>query len=406
MAIPRSVASVGLVDLHLLAVEEDLALVSGVDAGDGLDHRRLPRAVVAHQGNDLTVVDLEVDVGERLDGTEALAHPLQGEHGGIAVAFHVPAPLGDRATAPGGARGGPGATSRSTGCRPPCRRQRTCPCRSRCGFQNPSLTMVSLMLSTVTATGSSRTDGDLLLAVVDLAVDEAARRLLALGERHGQLRRRLGLGLDRLVDRHVLLAGEDPLDGRQLGVLTRGRDASSGRCRALHGGDGAAGGAVVGGVDADEAVLAERGDRLLHLLLRLVRAPVRRVVLLGHLYSLASMTLCAPSLNSLALLSVGAPLIITMIRPGAVLLQLLREALALQLADLLVVERDVVVDVGVGDQAVVADDRDLRLLGPGHDDAGGGRVDRVEHEHLRALRDAPPRPAAAAWPRPGRRSSR
>ena len=51
----------------------------------------------------------------------------------------------------------------------------------------------------------------------------------------------------------------------------------------LHRGDRAAGGAVVGGVDAHEAVLAERGDGLVGLLLRLVRRPVRRVVLLRDL---------------------------------------------------------------------------------------------------------------------------
>ena len=99
------------------------------------------------------------------------------------------------------------------------------------------------------------------------------------------------------------------------------------------------------------------------------------------------MTLCAPCLNSLALLSVGAPLIITIAALGAVVVELLDEALALELADLLVVERDVVVDVGVRDQAVVADHRNLRLLRAGHDRAGRRGVHRVEHEHLRALGD-------------------
>src|SRR3954469_18267462 len=61
--------------------------------------------------------------------------------------------------------------------------------------------------------------GHVLLAVVGLLVDEPGRRLLALQQRDGELRGALGLRLDRLVDGHVLLAGEDPLDARQLGVL-------------------------------------------------------------------------------------------------------------------------------------------------------------------------------------------
>jgi hypothetical protein len=67
-----------------------------------------------------------------------------------------------------------------------------------------------------------------------------------------------------------------------------------------------AGGAVVGGVDALEAVLAERGDGLLHLGLGLVGAPVRVSYSLPTFRPLVSITLCAPCLNSLALLSVGA----------------------------------------------------------------------------------------------------
>src|SRR5215213_1157910 len=48
--------------------------------------------------------------------------------------------------------------------------------------------------------------------LVGLAVHEAARRLLALGERDRELRRSVGLLLDRLVDGHALLAGQDVLD--------------------------------------------------------------------------------------------------------------------------------------------------------------------------------------------------
>ena len=129
---------------------------------------------------------------------------------------------------------------------------------------------------------------------------------------HGELRGLLGLGLDRLVDGHELLAGDDALDAGELGVLAGDGGASGSKPAAFMRRDGAARGAVVGGVDADEAVLAQRGDGLLHLLLGLVRAPVGRVVLLTIL-TLAVEDVCAPFLNRVALLSVGEPLIMTML---------------------------------------------------------------------------------------------
>ncbi len=57
---------------HRLAVEEDLAVVVAVDPGDALDQRRLAGAVVADERHHLAGSHLEVDVGERLDGAEAL----------------------------------------------------------------------------------------------------------------------------------------------------------------------------------------------------------------------------------------------------------------------------------------------------------------------------------------------
>src|SRR3954454_4643325 len=116
---------------------------------------------------------------------------------------------------------------------------------------------------------------DLARAVVGLAVDGVTRGLVALQEVERQLRGGLGLRLDRLVDGHELLTGEDPLDRGQLGVLTRGRDLLGIHARGLHRGDRAAGGAVVGGVDALDLVLADGRDRLLHLGLGLVGRPVR-----------------------------------------------------------------------------------------------------------------------------------
>ena len=67
------------VDRDGLAVEEDLALVDRVDAGDALDQRRLAGAVVADEGHDLAGRDVEVDLVEGLDGAEALRDSAQLE---------------------------------------------------------------------------------------------------------------------------------------------------------------------------------------------------------------------------------------------------------------------------------------------------------------------------------------
>jgi hypothetical protein len=92
------------VDGDRVALEEDLALVDRVDAGDALDQRRLAGAVVADERHHLAGGDVEVDLVERLDGAEALRDPpeLQDRavaHGAISLllAGH---PRG--ATRPGG----------------------------------------------------------------------------------------------------------------------------------------------------------------------------------------------------------------------------------------------------------------------------------------------------------------
>src|SRR4051794_29422462 len=131
-----------------------------------------------------------------------------------------------------------------------------------------------------------RRDGELERRDVGLAVvllGAGVRGLLALSEVDCPHSGLVGERLDRLVDRHVLLASEDPLDARDLGVLTRGRDRLRVDARRLHRRNRATSGSVVCRVDADEVALAHRGDRLLHLRLSLVRRPVRRVVLLGDL---------------------------------------------------------------------------------------------------------------------------
>ena len=79
MAIPRRDAACGLERLDVPALELGFAAVGRLHAGDRLDQRRLARAVVAEQADDLAGADLEVDVLQRLHGAEALAVALQRE---------------------------------------------------------------------------------------------------------------------------------------------------------------------------------------------------------------------------------------------------------------------------------------------------------------------------------------
>jgi hypothetical protein len=63
----------------LLAGEDDAAGVRADHAGDDLRQRRLARAVLAGEGEDLAAVDRRVDVGERLHGAEALGDARRPE---------------------------------------------------------------------------------------------------------------------------------------------------------------------------------------------------------------------------------------------------------------------------------------------------------------------------------------
>ena len=102
------------VDVDRRALEEDLAAVDRVDAGDALDQRRLAGAVVADERHDLAGGDVEVHLVQRLDRAEGLgdlrAAPGSGE---VEGASRRP-PVSSVITGP------PPCTSR-----PPCRRR--CP---------------------------------------------------------------------------------------------------------------------------------------------------------------------------------------------------------------------------------------------------------------------------------------
>ena len=62
----------GGVDLHLLPVEQDLALVLGVSAGEDLHQRRFARAVFAQQRVDLALAHRQVHVVQRQHAREPL----------------------------------------------------------------------------------------------------------------------------------------------------------------------------------------------------------------------------------------------------------------------------------------------------------------------------------------------
>ena len=64
----------GVVDLHLFALIEDLALIHLVDAEHTLHERGFARAVLAHERMDGAGAELELRVIQRLDAGEGFAH--------------------------------------------------------------------------------------------------------------------------------------------------------------------------------------------------------------------------------------------------------------------------------------------------------------------------------------------
>src|SRR5262249_50711581 len=70
-----------VVDHDRPAVDADLALVETVSATDALDERRLARAVVAEQGEDLAACQLERHAVDGEDGAEALRGRVDAQHG-------------------------------------------------------------------------------------------------------------------------------------------------------------------------------------------------------------------------------------------------------------------------------------------------------------------------------------
>src|SRR6185437_8423767 len=60
-------------------VEQHVALMGWMDAGDHVEHRRLAGTVGADQAADLTRLDVEIDAVEHLDAAEAHRHVAHGK---------------------------------------------------------------------------------------------------------------------------------------------------------------------------------------------------------------------------------------------------------------------------------------------------------------------------------------
>src|SRR5262249_3498766 len=150
----------------------------------------------------------------------------------------------------------------------------------------------------------------------------------------------------------------------ELGVLAAGRLGLGIDAGRLHRGDRAAGRAVVGLVGAVEAVLADRGDELLHQLLGLLGLPVGRGVLLDDRDLAVEHAVGAVLEQRRIVVGRRAVDHRDLGLRGAAAGQLLEQRRGLQLADSLVVERYVVIRRRAAlDQPVIADHRNRLGLG-------------------------------------------
>src|SRR5215203_4454767 len=205
--------------------------------------------------------------------------------------------------------------------------------------------------------------------VLDRAAGQAGR-VLALDQRDGELGGGVGLLLHGLVDRHALVAGQDGLQAGDRRVLAGHRDLA-GEVVGLEPGDDAAGHRVVGGHDAVD-LAAVLGVDLLERGAGLGGVPVAGLV--TDQLVLAAVDLRLERLG-VALLEQRGVVVGRVavdeddVRRGlAGVGQALVQALAHQLADRHVVERDVVRRAAAEGEPVVVDGLDpgrLRLLQAG-----------------------------------------
>src|SRR5436305_847502 len=223
-------------------------------------------------------------------------------------------------------------------------------------------------------------------AVVDFFGDFVLRDFFAFEQGDRDFRADLRLRRNRLVNGHVLLAGEDPLQARDRRVLAGDRPFCGVDAGAFHRRDRAAAGIVVGGVDAPEPIVAKRGDRLLRLALGVFGGPAGRVIRLGDVDPGFFEPLFRAFLEEGGI-RVGRVAVDHDDRPFgfAVFFQFFRQGFGLQFADPFIVEGNVGGDFGVFDQTVVADHRNALGVGFFGDRRRRFGVHRVEDQHFGAF---------------------
>src|SRR5690606_17754145 len=201
-----------------------------------------------------------------------------------------------------------------------------------------------------------RSDRDVRGAVVERLV---GRRLLTVQQLDGEVGCGLGLELERLVDRSGLLAQQHVLQARDRGVLTRDRN---GEAVLVEDRDDTGGVRVVGRPDRVD-LATERGQRLLEVGGRLLGVPDARR-LGGRLDARGLHDRYGTVVEHLRVAIRGVAAHVHDDSGRRVLagsLEAVDDRLALELADLHVVERHVV--VSAGDRAVVGDDGHALRLG-------------------------------------------
>ncbi len=143
---PESSGVARSVDVDGLALDENLAFVERIDAGNALDQRRLAGAVVADEGHHLSSAHLEVDLVERLHGAERLRGVSHFKERGVGHEALVRSGRGGTAQSlPASVRGFYDDLQNSV-----CA---VSPVQSSFFVRNPSAITVSWMLSAVTPIG-------------------------------------------------------------------------------------------------------------------------------------------------------------------------------------------------------------------------------------------------------------
>ena len=193
----------------------------------------LPGAVVADERGHLARADVEVDVGERLDGAEVLRDAAQAQERrpcrrSRARSLVARSMSASPAAAPGRGRG---AARRQSGRQlMPAAVQALASVHRRRGrttLTAPSLTRSSAMFSVVTQIGVVQTGRDVRRrssSPSSCAFTSDVGGVCAGAEVQRERGRGLGLEVDRLVHRAALVALEDVLQPRRRRVLTGGRE--------------------------------------------------------------------------------------------------------------------------------------------------------------------------------------